>query len=514
MKNRLLLLLTLTIIAKNLTCQPVDPPPEDDDEGPYEDELANRPTEYTTNSYYSIKLPLNVKNLKSRFWFSGGIMLNKNSLQLSDGKAEGKSLMGTTKKISHDDEFILEMSLKMDKKVYKRAGSELTSDDVALLVIQFSKDLFNFTYKPTENDTLVLDGLIFFLFNDTLTEKGYIAYRYFKESTAVNRKYILSLFPLNEDKGAKDDRFCEISSIQNFDRLRISVDYVNKFHLMLEYSLVQQTDFDRCFVIPNIMRYLSAENAFFSLKVSNGSNIGFKVGMYNMELREKKHALDIHEDLQISHALVEEIFDKVKTFTAEYNSDKEHLSNIMSAMDKVEHYSNFLRIFSKDLNNGTKIMQENMMEYINRNNYLTMNDFPQLQKIKEKMDNIEKKQNVIYSRFRDITDIINNKRVFRKLNKRFKGVDKIMNTLLETINSDDFEQLNNRTVKLLEFMKDVNFKKLLKKAKKIIKNEEKSFYMSAGNFGFFAIGLICVLLFLVSCGIIRNISKAEKEHIL
>ena len=441
-------------------------------------------------------------------------MLNKNSLQMSDGKANTKSLMGTTKKISHDDEFILDMSLKLEKKVYKSAGNELTADDVSVLVVQFSKDLFNFTYKPTENDTLVLDGLIFFVFNDTLTEKGFIVYRYFKESTAVNRKYILSLFPVSDPKNFTDDRFCEIRSLKDFDRLRFKVDYVGDFNLILDYALVAQTDFDRCFVIPNIMRYLSPDNAYFSIKVSNGANIGFKVGMYKMEMKEKKHTLDIHEDLQISHALVEEIFDKVKTFTEEYNTDKFHLKNIMSTMDTLSHYSNFLRIFSKDLNNGTKLMQENMMEYVNRNNYLTMNDFPQLQKIKEKMDNIEKKQNTIYSRFRDITDIINNKRVFRKLNKRFKGVDKIMNTLLETINSDDFEKLNQRTVKLLQFMKDVNFKKLLKKAKKIIKNEERSFYLNAGNFGVVTIFCICLLLFIVSCGIIRKINKAEKEHIL
>ena len=310
-----------------------------------------------------------------------------------------------------------------------------------------------------------------------------MAYRFFKESTAVNRKYILSLFPKTDNDGIRDDRFCEIKSLDNFDRLRFKVDYVSDFSLILEYALVGQSEFDRCFKIQNIMRYLSPENAFFSFKVSNGANVGFQVGMYQMELREKKHALDIHEDLQISHALVEEIFDKVKTFTQEYNADKDHLMDIMSSMDMVDHYANFLRLFSKDLNNGTKIMQENMMEYVNRNNYLTMNDFPQLQKIKEKIDSIEKKQNGIYTRFREITDIINNKRVFRKLNKRFKGVDKIMNTLLQTINSDDFERLNERTERLLKFMKEVNFKRLLKKAKKIIKNEEKYFYLNAGNYG-------------------------------
>ena len=488
---------------------------EGDDNGEYEDEAPKaKPAPFVVNPYYSIKLPLNVKNLKSRFWFSGGIMLNKNSLQLSDGKAQGKSLMGTTKKISHDDQFELEMSLKIEKNLFKNAGNELTADDVSIIVIQFSKDLFNFTYKPTDNETLVLDGLIFFLFNDTLTEKGYMAYRYFKQSTAVNRKYILSLFPTTQAKELRDDRYCEMNSLENLDRVRINVDYVNQFNLILDYSFVGTSTFSRCFTIPNIMRYLSSDNAFFSIKVSNGANIGFKVGMYKMELREKKHALDIHEDLQISHSLVGEIYDKVKTFTQDFNDDKKNLSSIMSTMDQVDHYSNFLRIFSKDLNNGTKIMQENMMEYVNRNNYLTMNDFPHLQKIKEKIDSIEKKQNIIYTRFREITDIINNKRVFRKLNKRFKGVDKIMKTLLETINSDDFNNLNQRTEKLLKFMKDVNFKKLLKRARKIIKSEEKSFYLSAGNYGVITISAICVLLLIVSCGIIRKINKAEKEHIL
>lgn len=508
MKTFTFFLLTISLLFWKTTSQKSE----------YEDEQKEevKPTEpeFIVNSYYSIKLPLNVKNLKSRFWFSGGIMLNKNSLQLSDGKPKGKSLMGTTKKISHDDQFELEMSFKMEKIVYDPPGSELEDKDVSVIVIQFSKDLFNFTYKPTDNEALVLDGLIFFIFNDTLTKKGYIAYRYFKQSTAVNRKYIMSLFPVSDDKSMMDDRFCEISTLENLDRIKFKVDYVNNFNLIFDYSFVAENDFSRCLMIPNIMRYLSPENAFFSIKVSNGEKMGFKVGLYKMELREKKHALDIHEDLQISHALVGEIYDKVKTFTENFNSDKKNLGDIMSTMDQVEHYSNFLRIFSKDLNNGTKIMQENMMEYVNRNNYLTMNDFPHLQKIKEKIDSIEKKQNTIYSRFREITDIINNKRVFRKLNKRFKGVDKVMKTLLETINSDDFQQLNKRTEKLLKFMKDVNFKKLLKKARKIIKNEEKSYYLSAGNYGVVTILAICLLLFIVSCGIIKKINKAEKEHIL
>lgn len=479
-----------------------------------QEQTVSEPAPFVVNSFYSIKLPLNVKNLKSRFWFSGGIMLNKNSLQLSDGKAQSKSLMGTTKKISHDDQFELEMSLKIEKSVYKNAGNELNADDVSVIVVQFSKDLFNFTYKPTENEILVLDGLIFFIFNDTLSQKGYMVYRYFKQSTALNRKYILSLFPNSETKEIIDDRFCELANLENLDKLKLSVDYVNQFNLILDYKFVNGGGFERCLDIPNIMRYLSTENAFFSVKVSNGVNLGLKVGMYSMELREKKHALDISEELQISHSLVGEIYDKVKTFTEDFNRDKKNLGSIMSTMDKVEHYSNFLRIFSKDLNNGTKIMQENMMEYVNRNNYLTMNDFPHLQKIKEKIDSIEKKQNVIYSRFREITDIINNKRVFRKLNKRFKSVDKVMKTLLQTINSDDFTKLNQRTERLLSFIKDVNFKKLLKKARKIIKSEEKSFYLSAGNYGVATISGICVLLLIVSCGIIKKINKAEKEHIL
>ena len=441
-------------------------------------------------------------------------MLNKNSLQLSDGKAESKSLMGTTKKITHDDEFKLEMSFKIEKNIFKSSGNELKAEDVSLIVIQFSKDLFNFTYKPTDNDTLVMDGLVFFIMNDTLTQKGYIVYRYFKQSTAVNRKYILSLFPLSDDSLLNDDRFCQVPVLESLDKVRFNVDYVNDFNLILEYSNVARSKFERCLIIPNIMRYLSSENAYFSVKVSNGINTALKVGMYSMELREKKHSLDIHEDLQISHALVGEIYDKVKTFTADFNTDKKNLGNIMSTMDTVDHYANFLRIFSKDLNNGTKIMQENMMEYVNRNNYLTMNDFPHLQKIKEKIDYIERKQNIIYTRFREITDIINNKRVFRKLNKRFKGVDKVMKTLLNTINSDDFEQLNRRTEKLLKFMKNVDFKKLLKKARKIIKSEQKSYYLSAGNYGVVTIFAICVLLLLVSCGIISKINKAEKEHIL
>ena len=440
--------------------------------------------------------------------------MNKNNLKLSDGTAGGKSLMGTTKKINHDDKFIMDLSLNIKKKVYTAASTAMNSEDVSLIALGFSKELFNFTYKPTDNETLVLDGLVFFIINDTLTEKGYLVYRYFKQSTAINRKYILSLFPINDKAKDMDDRFCELKSIENLEKIRFTVDYVKDFNLLAQVQFKDADYWDNCMDIPNIMRYLSSDNAFFSLKVSSGKNTAFDVALYNMQLREKKHSLDIKEDLQISHALVGEIFDKVRTFTETFSTDKAALGEIMSSMDQVEHYSSFLKIFSKDLNNGTKIMQENMMEYVNRNNFLTLEDFPHLQKIKEKIDYIEKKQNVIYSRFREITNMINNKNVFKQLNRRFKGVDKVMNNLLTTINSEDFTNLSSKTEKLLNFMKTVDLKKLLKKARKIVKNEEKNYYLNAGNYGMASIMAICLLLLLVSCGIIKKINTAEKEHIL
>lgn len=491
--------LVLTILLAIIQCQK---------------ETAPKKNEWTTNKFFSVKLPINVENLKSRFWFSGGITLNKDSLKLSDSTPDKKSLMGTTKKISHDDMFNLTLNLNIKNKVFQIPSSQINADDVSFIAFQFAKDLFNFTYKPTDNQILVFDGLVFFLFNKPDSPAGYIAYRYFKKSTSVNRKYIQSLFPVNDDKMQNDDRFCQIPILEELDEISFKVDYVKDFNLQLILKNKSGSESSTCTIIPNIMRYLSSDNAFFSIKSSSGKNNALITSLYKMKLEEKKHSLDIKEELQISHALVSEVFDKVKNFTDQFQADKKSLSEIMTSLEEVFHYSNFMRIFSKDLNNGTKILQENMMEFVNRNNYMTLNDFPQLNKIKEKIDYIEKKQNEIYSRFRNITEMLINKKMFNKLSRRFKRVDKIMNKLLETINSDQFTNLNSKTENLLKFLKNVNFKKLFKKARKIIKNEENSFYLSAGNYGFISIIAICILVFFLSCAIVKKITKAEKEHIL
>ena len=470
--------------------------------------------EWTPNKLFTVKLPLNVEDLKSRFWFSGGITLNKDSLKLADGSSNKKALMGTTKKISHDDMFTLTMNLDIATKVLRTPSKEIDSDDVSFLALQFSRDLYNFTYKPTDNDTLVFDGLVFFLLNKPNSSSGYIVYRYFKKSTSLSRKYIQSLFPISEESSMKDDRYCVIETLQDLDELSFEVDYVKNFSLELKTKTKNGNSGPSCISIPNIMRYLSSDNAYFSIKSSSAKNCAFNINLYKMQLMEKKHSLDIKEELQISQSLVGEIFDKVKHLTEQVQSDKKSLGQIMNALEEVNHYSIFMRLFSKDLNNGTKLLQENMMEFVNRNNYLTLNDFPQLEKIREKIDFIERKQNEIYSRFRQITNMLLNKRMFSKLNKRFRRVDKIMNKLLDTINSDQFVTLNSKTEKLLNFLKNVNFKKLFRKAKRIIKSEENSFYLSAGNYGIVSIIAICLLVLVLSCAIIKKITKAEKEHIL
>ena len=360
----------------------------------------------------------------------------------------------------------------------------------------------------------MLDGLVFFILNDTVSGKGYIVYRYFNLATSIQRKYVMSLFPGPSGGLEADDRVCQVADLEEIDTIKIVVDYTKEFKLMMTYSNVGNKTMLRCLQIPNIMRYLNKDSAFFSIKTSSGANTALRVGLYKLELKEKQHALDIKKELQISHALVEEIFDKVSTFTEKFSKDKKSLGEIMTTFETLEHYANFLKIFSKDLNDGTRLMQENMMEYVNRNNYLTMNDFPQLKKIKDKIDYVEGKQSTIYARFKKIADMVKKKRVFRKLNKRFKRVEKMMDSLLTTINSDDFEELNTKSNRLLNFIKKVNFDKLLRKARKIVKREERKSYISAGNYGIVSILAICALIFVISCGILKKINAAEKEHIL
>lgn len=51
--------------------------------------------------------------------------------------------------------------------------------------------------------------------------------------------------------------------------------------------------------------------------------------MYEIQLKEKEHRLDVDQSLIVSHHLMEEIFDKVKNFSEIFEEDKENLLSIV-----------------------------------------------------------------------------------------------------------------------------------------------------------------------------------------
>ncbi len=233
--------------------------------------------------------------------------------------------------------------------------------------------------------------------------------------------------------------------------------------------------------------------------------------MNSIEVYEKEHRLDVDKSLQVSHVLMEEIFDKVKNFSEIFEQDKENLSSIVDLQNKLIRKAKLLEIYTRDLNKGTRKFQEYMIESLNRHKFVSPQSFPKLMKIKEKINSLEQKQARIYQRFVDIKGMLSAKQIFKQTYTNFRKIDDLLKQIVTEISSPEFKQFMSKTKKLMKVLKKVDFSAFLDQVDQSIKMQNKE-AATTGNFGILIVVIVCIVVFFFAWRIIMNINQAEKSH--
>lgn len=461
------------------------------------------------NDLFSITAPMSETTIMN--WITKGpTKVEKDKLIFHGGEPGKKSIMLNYSILDYDDYIQLDLTAKFNKKI-SNIENVKNDDKMNGFFIEFlptyGKEIFN---KEIDNETISLQGFVILLMthNDEATNRTthFITYRFFSKSVVLKRDYFNILF----EKREKYD-FCEYPSLGSKTDFRIKIDYENKNELILEHKEKSESEWNTCFKVEQIEKYITKSNIFLQFQQTTGKKYTMSTEIYNLEIREKEHRLDVDKSLVVSHHLMEEIFDKVKNFSEIFENDKDSLTDIVEMQNNLLRKSTMLEVYARDLNLGSKKFQEYMIESLNRHKFVSPQSYPKLIKIKEKIESLEKKQQKIYERFINIKGLLESKKIFKKTYSNFKKIDKLLTKIVREISSKEFKDFTSKTRKLMRVLKKIDFKDFLKNVSSTLKSQHRV-ASSTANYGMMFVGCVCIVVLIFAYFIFKNISQAEKSH--
>ena len=290
--------------------------------------------------------------------------------------------------------------------------------------------------------------------------------------------------------------------------LKFIVDFEVYNHLVFKYSDLNNNE-TFCFEIKDIFKYLTKTRMFLLLQQINGNKYTLSTEIYNIQISEKEHKLDINESLTVSNHLVEEIFDKINSFTEIAENDKENLLSLIELQNLLIQKTSLLEVFSRDLNSGSKKFQEFMFENFNKNKLVSPESLPKLMTIKQKIENLTRLQTKVFERFVNIKKVVNTKKIFKKTFENFSKMNLLLKKVVEEISSKEFKDFFERTKQMMKVIKKDHFSEFFKEVENVINYQNSSFYTIGGfSLGVVFIALVVLLTF---AGLILRIINNEKK---
>lgn len=432
-----------------------------------------------------------------------------------NGNINSKTALTSFKHLDYDDYAEIIINTKFSKKV-SNVDNVTTQDQKNIFTIEFLPNLMNVFQKNIHQkeggDTILLNGLVIMLMtNDTSNDVTnndqtyFFTYRFFSKPQELKRDYLNILF---EKKDIYPSCNFDSMFLQTSIRIKIDFEAGDFFELGYKNSIGEWT---KCFEIKDISKYITKRNSFLQLQQSTGSKYTLSTEITGIEIREKQTRLDIQKGLTVSHHLMEEIFDKLNSFTEIFSNDKDNLSSILDLQNGLINRASILEIYAKDLNSGTKKFQEYMLESLNKHKLISPESMPKLMKVKEKIENLERLQGKVFKRFVDIKGLVNTRKVFKKTYKNFKKINKRIAEIVREISSKEFKNFYKKTKKLMKSLEKLDFTSFFNQVEETIRNQKK-IALSTANFGILVVVIFCLGIFIFAFFILKNINKSDKSH--
>lgn len=415
-----------------------------------------------------------------------------------DGSPNCKTHFAHRQLLSHDDYLEIEMPIK-----FALQASPEPNNSTNAFFIQLSPPQVN-AEADLGSDMTSMFGLVISLFGTNNVGNGtyVVTHRFFAQETLLNREYF-SVLADNRDKL----QGCVLPNLSDISRLllRIDIENAKEIEVLLEEAGTLKT----CLKVPNIHRFFLSKGTTLSLKAFSGALNKLRVEVGGLTLREKRHSFDIDDDLEISHALVEEIFEKVATFTDKFNADKDKLASIYELQQDVSAQSSRLELYAIDLFKGTKKFQEFMLETLAYKKVYGIRQMPKLMKIRNKIDELTRVQKAVFDRFMAIQVLLDSKKIIKKSFRKLVRMQEVMLKIKETVADARFDEVIQQSRRMLEIASKGDVREVLQLFADLKDDLSHSATLGIGA-GFLVFGVFFLVTFAFL--IIRKIIAVEKSH--
>ena len=361
--------------------------------------------------------------------------------------------------MDRDDHVSIDLTLKIGQLTTEKETQNLEDYKVNGLFLQFVSKQLEFETAFKDPETLTLDGLVLMFISHHNRNRNlyHLVYKYFPTETKVKRNYISVLFDAVELRPNSDDS-CALNSVTDFLSVRIQMDFEKGDKISVLVKETETGELRKCFEIPYIHNYVNRNINYFNIMTSMGSDSTYSLALQDLRVYEKKNRLDVNESLHVSHELMVEIFDKVKTFTSKFNADGKTLVSVDSSYKELFKKAALLHTFANDLFRGTRKFEEHVIENLKKYKLFNPENLPKMLRIKTYLETLKYKQNRVFQRFVSIKGLFAAKKVFKMTQKNLRRVDGSFKSFLKLLSSEEMTGFSKKMEHFMGLMKNVNLK--------------------------------------------------------
>lgn len=291
-------------------------------------------------------------------------------------------------------------------------------------------------------------------------------------------------------------------------KIRFQIDFEKDKNMLVSWADSNSDNFQPVISIPGILSFIDLRANFFSIQSYLGKKSTFLVDLKEFKLQEKARKLDVNENIQVSEHLTEEIFQKVNAFTTRISNDQIYMKKLAEGYASAQSKVNYFQALVVDLFRGTRKMEENVLESINRLSSLSPENIPKLARIKTYFETLRSKQKKLFDRFNGTADFGRMKKVMRKLRVNLRKIDRAIENITANIQSAEFDTTFGRISSVMDVLKGMSFKSDLEKVKQQVEliRERTKKGNSMGLIGLVGFG---VIVFAGAYCMFKTIKRAE-----
>jgi hypothetical protein len=288
----------------------------------------------------------------------------------------------------------------------------------------------------------------------------------------------------------------------------ITADFVNGNALLVQYT-PKNGQPTTCLEIPDAARLFPQPEKYVSVGLVLGEYGISLTSLVSFKLEELKNPLSIDESLVISHHLTDEILEKVRGIEKAISADRASLESVRDAQLRAIGKAETLDIFVRDLYQGTRRFQLEMGRILGEEGVSAQASAPRLALLRDRITKMSALHKTIGERVLRIQESLDAHRFLEIASTSFDIMDRTMDKLIQTIDSETFHLFINQTTAVADILKELNLEEVVRRAEEAVEAHSQS-WTSNGWLLMGATGVLALLVWLGSQVVLSKITAAQE----